>query len=62
MRKDPVFNYYCYGGTMVKRIDLKLAEQTYQCPHAWDTEGGFPACKTCNGKLEGTVPITIKYV
>lgn len=54
-----VFKYICYGGTMVKRINFESYEQYYQCPHAGDELNGFPACKTCDGKLEGTVDIKI---
>jgi hypothetical protein len=48
-----LFEFVCYGGTPVKRVDFKSTEQFYQCPYIGDLIGGFPCCKDCDGKMEG---------
>ena len=60
-KKERLFNFICYGGTMVKRVDLELTEQYYLCPYAGDNDD-FPACKTCNGEMEGIVEISVRFV
>ena len=60
-RKKQTFNFICYGGTMVKRVDLELTEQHYLCPYAGANDD-FPACKTCNGEMEGIVKISVRFV
>lgn len=45
------YNYVCWGGSVVKALDLWLNSPTYECRRAGSMD--WPRCQKCNGHLEG---------